>query len=138
MIAYTLTFPYPISANRYWRQTARGVYVSPEAMDYKTECGWIARLNGLCEPLTCRAAVSLTLHPKLPADWRVRVRKDAAWAQSVRCQDLDNIVKVSLDALNGIAYADDSQIWRLMVERGEPVIGGGLVVSIRPYEETGR
>lgn len=31
--------------------------------------------------------------------------------------DLDNIAKIILDALNGIAYKDDSQVVRLIVEK---------------------
>jgi Holliday junction resolvase RusA-like endonuclease len=35
-----------------------------------------------------------------------------------RRADLDNFNKLSLDALTGIAYADDSQIAKLTSERG--------------------
>lgn len=31
--------------------------------------------------------------------------------------DLDNVAKVILDALNGIAYHDDSQVSRLLIEK---------------------
>ena len=43
--------------------------------------------------------------------------------------DLDNCIKVALDALIGIAYEDDSQVVRLTAEIGEPVEGGGLSVT---------
>jgi Holliday junction resolvase RusA-like endonuclease len=35
-----------------------------------------------------------------------------------RRADLDNFNKLSLDALTGIAYLDDSQIAKLTIERG--------------------
>ena len=42
--------------------------------------------------------------------------------------DIDNIVKVVADALNGIAYADDKQIVSLVVEK---------YYSVRPRVEIG-
>ena len=44
--------------------------------------------------------------------------------------DLDNALKVVNDALNGIAYVDDRQIRRIVLEFGEPIVGGGLSVFI--------
>lgn len=44
------------------------------------------------------------------------------WFSDRRRRDLDNVLKAVADALNGIAYADDSQIVRAEVRRedGEP------------------
>ena len=40
------------------------------------------------------------------------------WMPDYRRRDLDNCVKAITDALNGIAYADDSQIVRLVATKG--------------------
>ena len=49
-----------------------------------------------------------------------------------RRRDIDNVQKALLDALqHGGAYADDSQIVRLSIEKGPPVAGGRSLVRIR-------
>lgn len=51
---------------------------------------------------------------------------------SRRKQDIDNRLKALLDSLNGLVWADDSQIIDLRVRIGEPVKGG--LVNIQVYE----
>jgi crossover junction endodeoxyribonuclease RusA len=47
--------------------------------------------------------------------------------------DLDNALKVSIDALKGIAYADDSQVYKITAWRADPEPGKRLEVEILPY-----
>ncbi|CAB4197127.1 Rus Holliday junction resolvase, partial [uncultured Caudovirales phage] len=55
--------------------------------------------------------VSLELLPPTPKDWQKRVTKSGVLAVlSVRRIDLDNALKVVLDALQGVAYENDNQI----------------------------
>jgi len=140
-----LVLPYPISANRYWRPVQirdkrTGKYRSQnvttkEAKAYIDECGWRARTAGLHKPTPERIAVHLALHPARPQDWERRARKDPErWDDTVRCMDLGNCEKVAMDALNGIAWVDDKQIWDMHLVRGEPVENGSLVVTIRVIE----
>lgn len=108
-----IALPYPVSANRYWRSFAyrakgtgkpRAVtVVSDEAKAYKREAGWRAKLAGCRTPLAGALELRITLVPKN------RV-----------CMDLDNALKVTLDALKGIAYADDDQVWKITACRAEP------------------
>ena len=35
--------------------------------------------------------------------------------------------------MNGIIYDDDQQVWKLTVERGEKIKGGGCQVTIKEY-----
>ncbi|MCK6431104.1 MAG: RusA family crossover junction endodeoxyribonuclease [Burkholderiaceae bacterium] len=50
-----------------------------------------------------------------------------------RRRDLDNILKAPLDAMQAAGvYADDSQIDRLLIERGAVVRDGRLLVRIHP------
>jgi crossover junction endodeoxyribonuclease RusA len=51
-----------------------------------------------------------------------------------RRRDLDNILKVTLDALQKAnVYDDDSQISRLVVQRRDMIDQGKLIVRIKPY-----
>lgn len=55
-----------------------------------------------------------------------------------RRRDLDNVQKALLDALaKGGAYRDDSQIDRLVVERGPVTPGGRVLVVIEPIAHPG-
>ena len=116
----TVTLPYPISANRYWRSRVIkprsgpeivSTYVSTEAKAYKQEVGWLLRAAGVRQPIAGRVAVAYTLYPHRPQDWKTRQRKlGAMWDDSVQCIDLDNAQKVLLDALKGLAFDDDAWV----------------------------
>jgi crossover junction endodeoxyribonuclease RusA len=123
--------PYPISANRYFRDRvipAKGAraaivqrYVTKEARQYQEAVGWILRGAGVREPITGRVRVDLQLHPHCPQDWKTRMRKDPlTWADTVQRLDLDNCRKVLIDALSGIAIVDDNQVWKDTGEVMEP------------------
>jgi len=47
-------------------------------------------------------------HAKSPK-WRCQAAEAEAWARPMR-PDIDNIAKLILDALNGVAYNDDGQV----------------------------
>jgi crossover junction endodeoxyribonuclease RusA len=65
------------------------------------------------QPLKGRVSVTMVLHPP-----------------DKRKRDIDNTTKATLDALQGYAYADDSQVDILVVQRGEVVKGGSVVVTV--------
>jgi len=76
-------------------------------------------------------AVTLVLHPPEPSDWAKRVTKAGSEAVlSVRRFDIDNCLKVVLDALQGVAFENDKQITRLLVSLGLPIPDGGVDVTI--------
>jgi crossover junction endodeoxyribonuclease RusA len=85
----TLTLPVPPSVNRYWTYQRGRVYTSDEARAYKQE---VALLCRHVEKLRGAVAMNISVY---------RPRKAG---------DLDNYLKVLLDALNGILYEDDSAI----------------------------
>jgi len=133
----TLTLPYPISANRYWRSRAvKGVsmtYVSPEARAYKQQVAWLAKAAGVRQPISGRVCVSYVLYPKRPQDWAKRAEKDPlGWDDTVACLDLDNAQKVLFDALKGVVIEDDKWVRRIEAERAEPDGEARLVVTITP------
>lgn len=134
----TLTLPYPVSANMYWRSfVPRGhqraiVTLSDEAKAYKQEVGWIARKAGVRAPLVGRLAVTVELYPQRPQDWARRARRDPlTWDDDVRCIDLDNANKVLLDALKGVVIVDDKWVRELNSRRMEPDGEGRVVITVR-------
>ena len=117
-----LTLPYPPSLNVYWRTFRGRQVIGAAGRAFKAEAAWKAAAAGI-QPRGGPIAIALTLHPKQP--------KRARPGANVRCIDLDNCAKAALDALNGIAYGDDSQVVDLHIRRGEPVAGGALIVEVR-------
>jgi crossover junction endodeoxyribonuclease RusA len=74
--------------------------------------------------------------PQRPKDWVKRARKDPeGWADSIRCIDLDNSVKVLMDALNGVVIDDDKWARKIIIERGEPEDVAKLVVTVFKIEK---
>lgn len=84
-------FPLPPSANKYWRYAGGKVYTTHEAKRYKEVVAMLARVDG-AKLLTGPVAVTVAIY---------RARKAG---------DLDNFLKILIDALQGICYRNDSQI----------------------------
>lgn len=135
-----LTLPYPISSNRYWRPVRIGQHITivptKEAKEYRGEVARIAVASGIRDPLAGRIAMHLQLYPQRPQDWAKRARlAPLTWDDDVRCIDLGNAEKVLSDALNGIAWADDKQHRRILLERMEPDGEARVVVTITPLAQ---
>jgi Holliday junction resolvase RusA-like endonuclease len=74
--------------------------MTPEGKALKEAYQWEARAQWKGKPIEGDIEVSVTLY-----------------FGTKRRADLDNFNKLSLDALTGIAYLDDSQIAKLTIER---------------------
>jgi len=96
--AHSLTLPIPPSANRYWRSVGGRVLVSQEARDYKATAGWMAKAQG-CDMATGEVTVHVDVF------------------RPQRRGDLDNYLKILLDAMAGILWADDDQITGIVAHR---------------------
>ena len=115
-----MVFDYPPSANRYWRVWGGRVVRSAEARSYKIACQIIATREKI-KPIAGDVAINIILHPKL-------TKKGGASKTRI---DLDNALKVVIDAMNGVAYTDDSQVVRIVAEIGCPLTDGGLTVDVK-------
>ncbi|OVE46704.1 RusA family crossover junction endodeoxyribonuclease [Chromobacterium violaceum] len=142
MKSITLTLPYPLSANRYWRSfVPRGhkraiVTLSDEAKAYKTAVAEAVKRAGVRQPFDGRVAVDIELYPNRPQDWQRRARKNPdSWDDDVQCIDLDNANKVLLDSLKGLVFHDDKWVRKLFGERMEPDGEARVVVTITQIQK---
>jgi crossover junction endodeoxyribonuclease RusA len=103
-MSYAIRLEYPPSINTYWRRAGNRIYLSPSGKRFKNDAAidCLAAL-GKVEPLTGRLGVQIEL----------------VAPNKTRDTDIDNRIKATLDALQGILFVDDSQIDRLIVLRRE-------------------
>ena len=113
--------PYPPSANRYLRHTARGTYRTSEANAYRTQAQWLAKAAGF-KAAAGAVVVGVTLHPKTAKTGQ----------PSATVLDLDNCLKVAMDAMQGICYENDKQVKQISMAYGAPMPNGGLTIEVTP------
>jgi crossover junction endodeoxyribonuclease RusA len=116
-----LTLPLPPSSNRYWRTVAyiskktrkpvASTYVSDEATKYKQD---VSKLYSGGTPIVSAIKIEIKVY---------RARRSG---------DLDNKIKVLLDAMQGIAYIDDNQITEMHAYRFEDKGNPRVEVEITP------
>lgn len=108
-----IEIPLPPSANVYWRWSKRGPHRSKAAREY------VKKVRHLYAPQ--------------PMTGRVAVRLDVFLCRG----DLDNRIKVTLDALKGVTYIDDRQVGSLHVEEYEASSKTTrVVVRVLPWSRT--
>lgn len=112
----TLTLPYPPSVNAYWMASGHRRYISKRGMDFKKAVALAC--EGLPSFEDQPVELSIILYPR-----------------DKRLMDIDNCGKAICDSMNGILYHDDQQVWKITIERGEKIKGGGCQVTIKPYGE---
>ena len=127
MIVQPYRLPYPLSVNRYWTISARtrSIIWTTEGKAWKAQASAMLREQGAREPLAGPVVVDIRLQPK--------TRKDGS-ESAVRI-DLDNALKVLLDAGNKVLWHDDRQIVDLRVRLGQAVPDGGVTIYAVPATE---
>ncbi len=91
--------------------------MSKEAKDFKAKVQEIASKSGL--PTPTESLVFVTLEVYRPA----------------RRGDLDNSIKVTLDALKGIAFVDDAQVVELCAQRYDDKADPRVRVTVTAVEQ---
>lgn len=114
-----MRLPYPPSSNRYWRSNRGVVHLSTEARAYKKAVAKEASALGV-EPIAG------------PVTVRVRVYRPR------KARDLDNCIKVVLDALQGTFYANDSQIVAIHAYRFEDKADPRIEVDVEAHSAVTR
>lgn len=85
------------------------------------------------EPFSGPVSVELAVHVGIPRSWSKKRASEAENAPCIVKPDLDNYIKM-LDALNGVAWVDDSQICEIKATKvysSEP----GLDILISEYKQ---
>lgn len=108
----SVTLPYPPQANHLYGVTRQGrKYLRDEGRHYKATAAALAASAGL-RPTACPVSVTIDVY---------RPR---------RMGDLDNTLKVMLDSLTGVAWADDKQIVEIHARRHEDKANPRAVVTV--------
>jgi crossover junction endodeoxyribonuclease RusA len=94
----SITLPYPPSANTYWRVWQGRPVKSDEARAYQALVALKCRSEAM-RPLVGQVSVTVSVY------------------RPAKRGDLDNSLKVLLDALKGFAYLDDKQVTRIVAEQ---------------------
>lgn len=110
-------FPYPPSTNAYWGTAGKRRYISKRGQEFKSAVREI--LKDSISFGSSPVELQIIFHPR-----------------DKRLMDIDNCLKAIQDSMNGIMYDDDQQVWKLTVERGAKIKGGGCEVTIKEYQQT--
>lgn len=101
MMEYNLVIPLKApSVNEYLTPFRNRIILSKKGREFKEQAIRFLKEQFKDEVIKCKVAVSMNIHLKHKRSW-----------------DLDNRIKSCLDVLTGIVYEDDSQVYRLNVEK---------------------
>ncbi len=102
------------SVNHYWKGSGRHRYISPEGRAFKQQVARQAKYNNF---QLLDGDVEVTI------DW---------FKKGQQRGDLDNILKVILDSLNGVSYQDDKQVKSIIAKMWERSGMDGVKIRILP------
>jgi crossover junction endodeoxyribonuclease RusA len=114
-----LTLPEPPSANRYYRMAGRHLHHSDDARAY------IASVEAICR-----------VQRVVPIRGPVGVR--FTWYRGRRSGDLDNRLKIALDALQGFCFESDAQVVEITATRHDDKGKGRAEVEVYAVEPLAR
>ena len=130
-----ITIPGPLQGKGRPRFDRRSMHAyTPErtrAYEERIRMAWIAsggqKLDG---PVSMRIVAMQALPSRATRAMREAAGRGEIWP--IRKPDLDNIIKIALDALNGLAYADDTQVTRIDAIKAYAPAGqdSGLIIDI--------
>jgi len=118
------------------RVTMRGgrphAYTPKKSADYEKA---VAEACDVEAPLEGPLSMHINLYLPIPASWSKSKTIDAACGKIMPTSrpDVDNYAKAVLDSLNGIAYADDSQVVDLRVVKQYARKDTGARIVIKPF-----
>lgn len=117
-VTQKIALPWPPSANRYWRNVGFKTLVSREAKKYIND---VKRLAFTWKIKIMTGRISLEIYA-YPPDKRIR--------------DIDNLIKVTQDALvHAGLFVNDSQVDKIVIQRMHVVKEGLLNIFISEIKE---
>ena len=118
MLVITLTLPYPVSVNAYWLASGKRRYISKRGVEFKRCVKEIWEASNHQGFGSSKVEFNVLLFPR-----------------DNRLMDIDNMLKCLGDSLQDAgAFDDDQQVWKITIERGEKIKGGGCQVTISEYQ----
>ena len=113
---YKITIPGTPVAKGRPRLGRYGTYTPKKTQEYEEyiKACWIAKFGRIC-PTDKPLAVKVIFYMPIPKSANKKQKTEMAEGriQHTKKPDTDNLIKSVLDALNGIAYKDDSMIYKL-------------------------
>lgn len=97
-----------------------GVAFTPnETVNYETTVKWAYISQYSDKPLEGPIAMNIRAYFAIPKSTskNKKEKMETGIIRPTRKPDMDNIVKIIADALNGVAYRDDSQIVKCSIEK---------------------
>lgn len=121
----------PVSWKRA-RQRGRQFFVDPETRAWKelVAKSFLEKVGPGFLPLETPIELVLAFRMPMPASWSMKRRAAMLGAFHTQKPDLDNLAKGIMDALNGLAWADDAQVFSLGVGKAWGP-AGAVMVQIR-------
>jgi crossover junction endodeoxyribonuclease RusA len=116
-LKFTVTLPWPPSANTYWRRNGSRYFINPKGVLFRELV--VYKLAAYRNYFSDHHRVSIEIK---------------AYPPDRRRRDLDNLLKVTADSLQhaGI-FKDDSQIDKILIER-QPLLNGEIVLTVSEYK----
>jgi crossover junction endodeoxyribonuclease RusA len=116
MSGLTLTLPFPPALNHYYRHVGSRVLLSKAGRAYRERAVLYALASGatFAQPLRGPLGVEIVLY------------------RPARRGDIDGYFKAAFDSLNGIAWADDSQVVELHAYRRDDKVNPRAEVRVWP------
>lgn len=118
------------------------VYTPSKTAEYEKEIrySYLAVSGGKLIPAGSYAVVTVDAYFKIPKSYtkKKRLACEHNINRPDKKPDIDNILKVVLDALNGVAYEDDKQVVEVRCRKWYSNSTGFLRIFIRELEVGGR
>ena len=101
------------------RLSRYGTYTPQKTKDYEeyVKLCYINKYNVKLAPTEKPLKAKITAFFEVPTSYSKKKKKELIGQPHTNKPDIDNIVKIILDSLNGLAYKDDKQIVKLEVEK---------------------
>lgn len=113
---------------------SKTVYTPTKTAKYEKQIAKAyAESGGKCIPADCYVSVSVSAFFPIPKSYSKKKREDCLERilRPDKKPDMDNILKVVLDALNKVAYEDDKQVVELIGRKYYTYGEGYLWISVR-------